>query len=123
MGESKEKPHRGAGKGKPEYAEPTSSLQKLYDLKVTFKPAGTELEFQNLWKERANNTNCSWFYARGKKCCNVIIHMWVQVIYLQLELLSIQQMKPKKCWYTADEKTFASLSALALLGLNDDHTI
>lgn len=43
-----------------------------------------------------------------------IIHMWVHVIYLQLEWLSIQQLKPKNCWYTADE-TFASLSAPAFL--------
>lgn len=30
-------------------------------LKVKLKPAGIELEFQNLWKERTNNKNCSWF--------------------------------------------------------------
>lgn len=52
-----------------------------------------------------------------------IIHLWVHVIYLQLELLSIQQLKPKNCWDTADEKTFAGLWDLAFLVLNDDHTV
>lgn len=36
-----------------------------------------------------------------------ITHMWVHVIYLQWEVLSIQQRKPKNCWYTADETTCA----------------
>lgn len=94
---------------------PYKNSCEFYNLKVKFKPAGIEMEFQNLSKNRANNKNCSWFYAPRMKCYNTsIIHMWVHVIYLQLELLSIQQLKPKNCWYTADEKTFASLSALVL---------
>lgn len=52
-----------------------------------------------------------------------IIHLWLHVIYLQLELLSIQQLKPKNCWDTAEEKTFAGLWDLACLVLDDDHTV
>lgn len=100
------------------------TLQKLVNFmpsESNFKPGGIELEFQNHW-ERVNNKNHSWFSASGMKCCNIsIIHMWVHVIYLQLELLSIQQLKPKNCWYTADEKTFATLPAPAFLKLSDDH--
>lgn len=93
---------------------PFKNSCEFQDLKVKFKSAGPELLLQNLWKERTNNKNCSWFYAPGMKCYNTsIIHMWVHVIYLQLELLSIQQLKPKNCWYIADEKTFAGLSAPA----------
>ena len=83
-----------------------SKTQEFYNLKVNFKPAGIELEFQHLWKESTNNKNCSWFHGPGMKCCNIsIIPMWVHVIYLQLELLSIQQPKSKNCRYIADETT------------------
>lgn len=40
-----------------------------------------------------------------------IFHMWAHVIYLQLELLSIQHLKPKNCWYSADEEA-SSVSGL-----------
>lgn len=75
-------------------------------LRSSMEPGGTELEFKSaLKKERVNNQNCSRFYAPAIKCYTIsIIHMWVHVIYLQLELLSIQQLKTKNCWYSADEE-------------------
>lgn len=76
---------------------------------VTLRSARSQEEqswnLKVLKKERVNNQNCSRFYAPAIKCYTIsIIHMWVHVIYLQLELLSIQQLKTKNCWYSADEE-------------------
>lgn len=76
-----------------------------------------------LKKERVNNQNCSGFYAPAIKCSTVsIIHMWVHVIYLQLNYSLLSSWSPG----TADTRQMRSVSSLwtpAVLKQNDDHTI
>lgn len=113
----------GWGEGEPVPTEPPISLQKppeFYDLGVKF-------EASKSWNSKATEkgliikTAADFMHQEWNAVS--IIHLWVHVIYLQLELLSIQQLKPKNCWDTADEKTFAGLWDLAFLVLNDDHTV